>query len=841
MNQLFKGLLIFLFSLFVCLGLVNKGFPQIITVGILAKRGEAIEKNRFYPLEEYLKKRTALSIEFRYLPFEELKREALEGRLSFIITNSYQAILIKELALKKGYSYKIILSLGQYELADYYPYFGGVIFTRKDAPVQSLAELKGKSFGAVNPDSFGGYLIALYELYKAGIKEEDLKTKFYGTHDAVVFAVLKGEVVAGTVRTGILERMAEAGEIKLEDIKVLAPKSYSNFPLLISSPLYPEWPVLANANLPEKTLKEFARLLLEIPPDSELAKSIEAVFFLPQDYSPINQVMLELMKGPYEELKGFYFQRFLKKYIPYLFAILVIFLALLSYLSYNLYLRNRELKKTQEALEREANFLDTVLRHTDHMIFQLDLAGNLLWANQKGERVCAEELGDKRLINIKECTFAKKLKSISDYFTNQLYLKEDRYNFVETVEVDGYEQTYEGELVVVKKDGKAVSVLLFLRDVTEKSIMERQKLYLEKLNVLKNVAGGLAHDFNNLLTSVFNRLELMRIKLQPSFKSEEISKLYEEISQSLNQLKILGRELLTLVRGEPTKKEKTNPLDIVKEYTKLALAGRSNYQVEYVIEEEVLPKIEVDRELFSIMWINLCLNAFEAMPKGGKVVIKLSTVERDGQKFVRFEIIDQGVGIPEMHLPQVFEPFFTTKPSGTGLGLYIAKEVVTSHGGEIKIYSKEGEGTRVEILLPASFVSEEEVLTKTEEKASTQRKRILIMDDDDLVRESLQELLESLGYKVETAPDGEIAYKLFEESLQAGRPYDFVVLDLIVPGKWTGLDTYREIKKLYPQVKAIVMSGYFTEPVLRDYKKYNFYGALTKPFPIQDLLKLLED
>jgi signal transduction histidine kinase/ABC-type phosphate/phosphonate transport system substrate-binding protein/CheY-like chemotaxis protein len=837
MNRLFRALLIPLFSLFVCFCLTTKGFTQIITFGILAKRGEAIEKNRFYPLEEYLKKRTSLPIEFRYLPFEELKKEALEGRLSFIITNSYQAILIKELALKKGYSYKIILSLGQYELGDYYPYFGGVIFTRKDVPIQSLAELKGKPFGAANPDSFGGYLIGLYELHKAGVKEEDLKTKFYGTHDAVVHAVLKGEVLAGTVRTGILERMAKDGKINLDEIKVLSPKSYPNFPLLISSPLYPEWPVLANANLPEKTLKEFARLLLEIPPDSELAKSIEAVFFLPQDYSLINQLMLELMKGPYEELKGFYFQRFWKKYLPYLFALLIIFLALLSYLTYNLYLKNRELKKTKEALEREANFLDTVLRYTDHMIFQLDLAGNILWANQKGDRVCVEELGTKGLMNIKECTFAKNLKSISDYFTNQLYQKEDRYNFVETVEIDGFEKTYEGELVAVKKDGKVASVLLFLRDITEKSIMERQKIYLEKLNVLKNVAGGLAHDFNNLLSSVFNRLELMRLKLQPSFKSEEISKLYNELSQSLNQLKILGRELLTLVRGEPTKKEKVNPLELVKEYTKLALAGRSNYQVEYAVEEG-LPKVEVDRELFSIMWINLCLNAFEAMPKGGKVVIKLSTIEKNGQKFVRFEVIDQGVGIPEKHLPQVFEPFFTTKPSGTGLGLYVAKEVVTSHGGEINIHSKEGEGTRVEILLPA--VSEEEVLTKTEVEPLSQRKRVLVMDDDDLVRGSLRELLESLGYEVETAPDGEIAYKLFEESLQAGKPYDFVVLDLIVPGKWTGLDTYMEIKKIYPQVKAIVMSGYFTEPVLRDYKKYNFYGALTKPFPIQDLLKLLE-
>jgi len=806
-------------------------------VGILAKRGEPIEKNRFYPLEEYLKNRSSFAIEFRYLTFEELKRQATEGMLSFIITNSYQAILIKELALKKGFSYKIILSLGQYELGDYYPYFGGVIFTRKDAPVQNLAELKGKTFGAVNPDSFGGYLIGLYELYKAGLKEEDIKAKFYGTHDAVVHAVLKREVFAGTVRTGILERMAMNGDIRLDQIKILSPKSYTNFPILISSPLYPEWPVLANSNLPEKTIKEFARLLLEITPESSLAKKIEAVFYLPQDYSLLNQTLLDLMKGPYEELKGFYFQRFWKKYLPYFLAFLLVVIALLTFLTYNLYRKNRELNKTKEALKNEANYLDTVLRHTEHMIFQLDLEGNILWANQKGDRVCAEELGTRSLINIKECTIGNYLKSISEYFVKQLYQKEDRYNFVETVEMDDYERTYEGELVAVRRDGKPIYVLLFLRDVTEKSIMERQKLYFEKLNVLRNVAGGLAHDFNNLLSSLFNKLELMRLKLRSSSKvSEEISKLYNEINQVLNQLKILGRELLTLVRGEPTKKEKVNPLDLVKDYTNLALAGRINYSVEYIVEG-VIPKIEVDRELFSIMWINLCLNAFEAMPKGGKVTIKLSTLNKEGQRFIRLEVIDHGIGIPEKHLPYVFDPFFTTKPHGTGLGLYIAKEVVVSHGGSINVYSKEGEGTRVEILLPAP--PDEEPSRKPEVKTFT-KKRILVMDNDDLVRESLQELLESFGYEVETAPDGEIAYKLVEESIKEGRPYDFVLLDLIVPGKWTGLDTYQEIKKIYPQVKAIALSGYFTEPVLRDYKKYNFYGALTKPFTIQDLLNLIE-
>lgn len=160
----------------------------------------------------------------------------------------------------------------------------------------------------------------------------------------------------------------------------------------------------------------------------------------------------------------------------------------------------------------------------------------------------------------------------------------------------------------------------------------------------------------------------------------------------------------------------------------MALAGCSNYQVEYTVEKG-LPKVEVERELFSIMWINLCLNAFEAMPKGGKVITELSPVEKEWQKFVRFEVIDQGVGIPEKHLPLVFEPFFTTKPSGTSLGLYVAKEVVTFYGGEIIIFFKERKLTKVEAL--------------------SQRKRVLFMDDGDLVRDSLRKLL--LGNKLENS------------------------------------------------------------------------------------------
>lgn len=304
--------------------------------GILAKRGEAIEENRFYKLKEYLKKTVPYRIEFQFLPFEELKKRALEGKIHIILTNPYQAITIKELAHKKAVNYRVILSLGQYEKGDYYPYFGGVIFTKKGSSIKSLSELKNRAFGAVNPESFGGYLIALYELKKSGINEEDLKVKFYGTHDAVVFAVLKGEVEAGTVRTGVLERLIERGDLSLDDIKILNQKVYPEFPLIISSPLYPEWPILALENIPQEVIKSLAKVLLDIEKNSDLAISIEAVFYLPFDYSPLNNLLLELMKGPYAELKEIYFERFKEKFLPYVLVALVIIIFFLTFLVYSL-------------------------------------------------------------------------------------------------------------------------------------------------------------------------------------------------------------------------------------------------------------------------------------------------------------------------------------------------------------------------------------------------------------------------------------------------------------------------------------------------------------------------
>ncbi len=803
--------------------------------GILAKRGESIEKNRFYKLKDYLSKTIPYKIEFQFLTFEELKSKGLKGELDFILTNPYEAITIKELAHKAGVNYRIILSLGQYEKGKYYPYFGGVIFTKKNSPINSVFELRNKTFGAVNPDSFGGYLIALYELHKLGIYERDFKEiKFFGTHDAVVMAVLKGEVEAGTVRTGILERMIENNKISEQDLKILNQKTYPDFPLYISSSLYPEWPILALERIPQEVIKSFAKALLEIEEKSNLAKSTEAIFYLPLDYSPLNTMLLELMKGPYAELREFYFERFKKKFLPYFLGFLTLIIFFLALLAYTLAKKNRELKVIKEELEKEKAFLDTVPRHTDFMIFYLDAQGRPLWANQRGERACLDEDGSSLVPLWQICPIIEKFEKFKESLER---VKAERLatNFIETVEVEGMEKTYEVDLIPIATGKNLSGILLFLRDVTEKRILEKQKLYLEKLNVLKIIAGGLAHDFNNSLLGVMNQLELLKVKIGTSRRlTSEVRGLFEKIQESLLGLRILGRELLTLVRGEAPVKEKVNLGDLIRDYTALALSGKQNYIVEYYIED-TLPMCEMDKELFSIMWMNLVLNAVEAMPGGGKIVIEVKTVWKKGEPILKLSIKDEGMGIPEKYKEKLFEPFFTTKPGGSGLGLYVVKEVVKAHQGEIEIDSQEGKGTTVSIEFPA--LKNEVVLTKPKTK---QHKKILLMDDDDQIRETLRELLQYFHYEVETAPNGERALELYYQALSENKPFDWLILDLIVPGKFNGFEVFQKIKEINPEVKTILISGYFDQPILNNYKAYGIKGALIKPFTIQQLLELIE-
>jgi two-component system, cell cycle sensor histidine kinase and response regulator CckA len=251
---------------------------------------------------------------------------------------------------------------------------------------------------------------------------------------------------------------------------------------------------------------------------------------------------------------------------------------------------------------------------------------------------------------------------------------------------------------------------------------------------------------------------------------------------------------------------------------------------------------DIDRGQIAQVVHNLILNARQAMPDGGRLKVSAENtviLEKDNLpllegKYIRINITDQGPGIPGEIIPRIFDPYFSTKPSGTGLGLAICYSIIKKHDGHIAVESERGTGSTFAIYIPAS--RQKAVLklnTGTAPKVAGGK--ILLMDDELIILDLGAKLLRHLGYEVVTAVNGAEAARLFQEAKNGERPFDLIILDLIIPGG-TGADKVIEVvKKIDPGVKAIVTSGYADDPIIVDYQNHGFAGAMAKPFNLEEL------
>jgi CheY-like chemotaxis protein len=229
--------------------------------------------------------------------------------------------------------------------------------------------------------------------------------------------------------------------------------------------------------------------------------------------------------------------------------------------------------------------------------------------------------------------------------------------------------------------------------------------------------------------------------------------------------------------------------------------------------------------------------------------------------YVHISFEDKGRGIPKAHLSKLFDPYFSTKPMGVqkgmGLGLATAHAIVKKHGGHIKVQSTSDVGTTVNIYLPASADAQSQQARQAghpAERAESQAhgaernetetqsaiQRILVMDDEEMLRNLAEQMLNRLGYEVETVKDGIEAIEVYKKQLDSVKPFDAVILDLTVKGGMGGEETLKELMKIDPDVKAIVASGYFNDPVMADFQDYGFDAAIAKPYEMKDLKQALE-
>lgn len=395
----------------------------------------------------------------------------------------------------------------------------------------------------------------------------------------------------------------------------------------------------------------------------------------------------------------------------------------------------------------------------------------------------------------------------------------------------------EKDMVIVFED-----ITEYKRNQEERDCLQAQALQAQKLEAIGTLAGGIAHDFNNLLTGIMGNLSVALIKSG----NDDVSTSLQRALQACERATQLTRQLLTFAKGGAPVKQLASVAEIVRDSAEFALRG-ANVACKFEVTDD-LWAAEVDTGQLSQVISNLVINADQAMPNGGLLNIAIKNVEfkrashnLSAGRYIRITVSDSGGGIPKSSIGRIFEPYFTTKPSGNGLGLATTHSIITRHGGQIEVTSEVERGTTFTIYLPVSSIIKLDEAQVEQVQISEGTGRILLMDDEDFIRDVVVDMLDMMGYECVTCENGQQACTLYKQALETGCPFSAIIMDLTIPGGMGGVETMAEISRIDPMARGIVASGYCGDPVVASFRDYGFVAAISKPFSLSQVAETLAE
>jgi PAS domain S-box-containing protein len=395
------------------------------------------------------------------------------------------------------------------------------------------------------------------------------------------------------------------------------------------------------------------------------------------------------------------------------------------------------------------------------------------------------------------------------------------------------------------EDSQPRGLVIVFRDVTHEVRTEQELLKVRKLESVGILAGGIAHDFNNILVAILGNLNLATQMLD---KQHEAAPILNDAVKASLRAKDLTNQLLTFAKGGNPVKELASIAEVIEDSAQFVLHGAKTKCVFDFADDLWL--VDIDKGQISQVIQNIIINSQHAMPEGGTINVSCENVTDSSRehapldpekKFIRIAITDTGIGIQETLLEKIFDPYFTTKSEGSGLGLAISHSIIEKHNGHIIAWSQPGKGTTFYIYLPAAPGKNLVVESHGDDGPLREHggMKILLMDDDEMVRRVSGNMLKFMGYQVGHAEDGLQAINLYRTDYEAGQPFDVVIMDLTIPGGMGGQEAVQELHRIDPDAKVIVSSGYSNDPILAEYEKYGFEAAIVKPFDMKELSSVI--